>query len=83
METQDPKYCLEEFRVFKVDENNIRMSEFIKRKIKPLKFENGKAFYEFKQLEDLQYYKEVIHVPLDVYTKRMKVTLADGTMQNA
>jgi hypothetical protein len=29
-------------------------------------FENGKAFYEFKQPEDLSCYKEVVHVPTDL-----------------
>ena len=58
---QNPKYYTEKFYVLKVDENNVRMSEFVKMKIGS--FENGRAFYEFKQPEDLLYYKEVVHVP--------------------
>ena len=61
---QDPKYYIEKFYVLKVDENNVRMSEFIKTKIGS--FDNGKAFYEFKQSEDLPCYKEVIHVPMSI-----------------
>ena len=60
--TQDPKYYTEKFHVLKVDKNNIRMSEFIRIKIGS--FENGKAFYEFKEPEDLSYYKEVVYVPM-------------------
>ena len=57
---QNPKYYTEKFYVLKVDENNVRMSEFVKMKIGS--FENGRAFYEFKQPEDLLHYKEVVHV---------------------
>ena len=70
MVVQDSKY-LEQFHVLKVDQNNIRMSDFVKKKIGT--FENGKIFYEFKQDEDLPCYKEVVHVPSDVYTNRMRV----------
>ena len=38
------------------------MSEFIRMKIGS--FENGKAFYEFKEPEDLACYKEVVHIPM-------------------
>ena len=71
--TQDSKYYLEEFHVLKVDKNNVRMSEFIKTKLGS--FETGKAFYEFKQPEDLSLYKEVVHVPVDIYNdvNRVKV----------
>lgn len=58
---QNPKYYTEKFYVLRVDENNVRMSEFVKMKIGS--FENGRAFHEFKQPEDLLYYKEVVHVP--------------------
>ena len=48
--------------MLKVDDSsdNVRMSEFIKKKLH-IRFENGKAFYEFTQndSEDLLYYKEV------------------------
>ena len=50
------------FHLLKVDEDNVRMSEFVKRKVS--KFENGKAFYELTESEDLLYYKEVIHLEL-------------------
>ena len=59
---QDPKCYTEKFHVLKVDKNNVRMSEFIRIKIGS--FENGKAFYEFKEPEDLSCYKEVVYVPM-------------------
>ena len=62
---QDPKYYTEKFYVLKVDKNNIRMSEFIRAKIGS--FENGKAFYEFKQSEDLPCYKEVVYLPVSAF----------------
>ena len=64
---QDPKYYLEKFYVLKVDKNNIRMSKFVRAKIGS--FDNGKAFYEFKQHEYLPCYKEVVHVPMSVYNR--------------
>ena len=46
-----------------VDENCVRMSDFIDKKL-GVEFTNGHAFYEFKRLEDLDYYKEVILLPV-------------------
>ena len=64
---QDPKYYTEKFYGLKVDKNNVRMSEFIRTKIGS--FDNGKAFYEFNQSEDLPCYKEVVHVPFSVFDR--------------
>ena len=60
---QDPKYNIEEwFHVLRVDENNVRMSAFIERKLK-LKFENGRAFHEFTETEeDLLCYRDVVRM---------------------
>ena len=70
--TQDPKTYTKRFHVLEVDRlNNIRMSEFIKMKLGS--FENGKAFFEFKQPEDLPCYKEIVHVTMDVYNKMNRV----------
>ena len=62
--TQDPKKYTERFHVLKVDMSNVRMSEFIRMKIGS--FENGKAFYEFMQPEDLPCYREVVYVPMSL-----------------
>jgi hypothetical protein len=44
-----------------VDEENVRMSEFIKKEVGDYK--KGEAFYEFTQAEDLASYREILHVP--------------------
>lgn len=46
-----------------VDEDNVRMSEFIKEKLHIDHFEYGQAFYEFDQAEDLLYYKDIVLLP--------------------
>jgi hypothetical protein len=40
----------------------VRMSKFIEKELGLRKFENGRAFYEFTDQEDLIYYKEVVTV---------------------
>ena len=45
--------------MLKVDVNNVQMSTFINKKLGS--FENGRAFYEFTDEEDLMYYKEVVN----------------------
>jgi hypothetical protein len=62
---QNPKYVhmKERFHVLKVDEDNVQMSHFIERKLPNLKFENGKAFYEFTETEeDLLCYRDVVRM---------------------
>ena len=59
--SQDPKYYKGIFRVLEVDEDNVRMSEFIRRK--PDCFEKGKVFYEFSEKEDLMCCRKTIRVP--------------------
>ena len=49
-----------DFEILTVDEGNIRMSDFITRKLELTSFMNGNAFYEFNQPEDLLYFKEVV-----------------------
>ena len=44
-----------------VDENYVQMSSFIMKNLKIESFENGRAFYEFTDEEDLIYYKEVVN----------------------
>ena len=50
----------ESFHVLHVeeDEDNTQMSKFFEKNLGY--FENGKAFYEFKDKEDLIFYKEVV-----------------------
>ena len=45
--------------MLQVDEDNVQMAKFIERKLE-VEFENGKAFYEFTQAEDLLYYRDVV-----------------------
>ena len=51
---------IQEFKLMTVDEDNVRMSEFITRDMNLAVFENGKAFYEFNECEDFLYFKEVV-----------------------
>ena len=62
---QSPKHGHQTFILFEVerDEDKIRMSTFIKKKLSVDSFENGSAFYEFVQEEDLLYYTEVVLLP--------------------
>lgn len=46
--------------MLEVDEDNVQMSKFVEKKLSPRTFENGRAFYEFTDKEDLNYYKEVV-----------------------
>ena len=45
------------------------MSEFVKEKLKVPSLENGKAFYEFTQPEDLTFYKEIIYTDAELMDK--------------
>ena len=49
-----------------VDQDNIRMYQFIKEKLNS--FEVGNAFYEFTQSEDFLYYKETVLIDLSQET---------------
>lgn len=50
--------------MLEVDEDNVQMAKFIKDKLNKVKFENGRAFYEFTQREeDLLFYKDVVLMP--------------------
>ena len=60
---QNRKQLSQTFYVTIVDVDNVRMSDFVTEKLK-LDFDNGKAFYEFDQPEDLLYHKEVVIMPL-------------------
>ena len=55
-----------------VDEDRVRMSDFIKRKL-GVEFTNGRAFYEFKRPEDLDFYKEVILLPVEMHVDEQEV----------
>ena len=46
--------------MLEVDEDNVQMSKFIEKTLGSRTFENGRAFYEFTDEEDLIYYKEVV-----------------------
>ena len=65
---QDPKcaqIASKDIHVLTVDEDRVRMSDFIKTRLGN-EFTNGHAFYEFKRPEDLDYYKEVLLLPVDL-----------------
>ena len=47
-----------------MDEDNVQMAKFVEQKLDKVKFENGKAFYEFIQKEeDFLFYKDVVLMP--------------------
>lgn len=48
-----------------MDEDNIRMSEFIELKFGQGVYRKGAAFYEYTQEEDLLSYREIVHIPKD------------------
>ena len=59
---QDPETY---FYVLKVDEDNVQMSDFVKRALGVTKFENGRGYYEFTQMEmedNFLFYKEVVRM---------------------
>ena len=58
--------------MLKVEESNVRMSDFIKDKLQLSEFENGKAFYELTQSKELLYYKEVIHIKAELMENQVK-----------
>ena len=60
---QNPNYTSQQFYVLEVDEDNVQMANLVEKKLK-VKFENGRAFYEFTQTEeDLLFYKDVVRMP--------------------
>ena len=66
---QNPKWTKKatKFHLWRIEEDGIEMNMFIKEKLGAPKFMFGNVFYEFKgdQPEDLQYYREVLHIPVD------------------
>lgn len=68
---QDPEHTqiayddIKVLTVGEVDKDRVCMSKFIKEKLELAEFTNGHAFYEFTREEDLEYYKEVIHLPAE------------------
>ena len=63
MQNAKEPHTIQPFYVLEVDYDNVQMAEFVKEKLR-VKFENGKAFYEFTQMEeDLLYYKDVVVMP--------------------
>ena len=51
------------FKVLEVDEDNIQLAKFVEKKLS-IKYENGRAFYEFIQTEeDLLFYRDVVVMP--------------------
>lgn len=65
---QDPKYFQSQFLVLKAEEDNIQMSEYVKKKHGS--FQAEKAFYELPlssdNKKDLEYYREVVYAPKEV-----------------
>ena len=56
--------------MIKVNEDNVCLSEFFTRKRQQYVFENGNAFFEFDEEEDLLFYKEVVVME----SRRLKVS---------
>ena len=52
------------YTLLEVDENNVRMSKFIERKLRR-QFEDKKAFYEAENEEDLRYCKKILRPKKD------------------
>ena len=49
--------------MLEVDEDNVQMAKFVEEKLK-VEFKNGRAFYEFSQMEeDLLFYRDVVMMP--------------------
>ena len=63
--------CMETyFYVLRVDEDNVQMSDFVKRTLGVTEFENGRAYYQLTQTEeDFVSYKEVLrmHKVIKIY----------------
>ena len=53
-----------EFLEGRVDEDNVEMSDFVRNSLGISDFQNVHAFYEFTNAEDLQYYRDVVHLPV-------------------
>ena len=66
---QNPKHVEGKFAILEVDEDNVRLSEFVREKFGS--FDSAKAFYEFVKPEYLPWCRKVIRVPV----KLLKVSL--------
>ena len=58
---QNPNYIEGKFAVLEVDEDNVRLSEFVREKRGS--FDSAKAFYEFDKEEYLPWCRKMIRVP--------------------
>ena len=58
---QNPKHVEGKFAILEVDEDNVRLSEFVREKHGS--FDSAKAFYEFVQPEYLPWCRKMIRVP--------------------
>ena len=65
---QDQKHLQSQFIVLEVEEDNVPMSEYVKKKHGS--FQTERAFYELHlpsdDKKDLEYYKEVVYVQEEV-----------------
>ena len=62
---QDSRYVKARYDVISVDQDKVRMSEFIQKKLESdKKYEDGKAFYTSSlDEEDLLYCKKILRAP--------------------
>ena len=58
---QKPGYS-PSFEELQVDEDNVEMSNFVRKNLGVSDFQNAHAFYEFTNEEDLGYYRDVVHL---------------------
>ena len=62
---QDSRYVKARYDIISVDQDKVRMSEFVQKKLESdTKYEDGKAFYTSSlDEEDLLYCKKILHAP--------------------
>ena len=65
-----------------VDEDNVRMSEYIKQQL-GVDYVKGAAFFEFAESEDLLSYKEVVHLPEDALKQKDKSQLVSNSVHGS
>ena len=62
------------FYVLYVNEDNVQMSDFVKRALNLTEFENGRAYYEFSQMEmedNFLVYKDVVRMSKVIYNNAL------------
>ena len=62
---QDSRYVKARYDIISIDQDKVRMSEFVQKKLESdTKYMDGKAFYTSSlDEEDLLYCKKILHAP--------------------